>query len=156
MPAVCYPVAVCGCSRSCAACLQRKQHTALSPIGHRRRIFYRKLHSRPSYYRLSPLPELRSHLDFTISLRPTMHCVLAPRATGTDHKELDCIIIILYYIIYKCCCFYKVIISKKKKEKVNTGPRSSCRKVKGGQRGKTGVPSINSQPPSTVTQWLQP
>lgn len=112
MPAVCYPVAVCGCCRSCAASLQRKQHTALSPIGHRRRIFYRKLHSRPSYYRLSPLPELRSHLDFTIILRPTMHCVLAPRATGMDHKELDCIIIILYTSVV---VFYKVIISKKSK-----------------------------------------
>ena len=65
---------------------QDQQHDGLGVNEQRRRVFYSKLHSRPSYCRLFPLPDVHSHLDFNINPRPTMHCVVAARPAGMDHN----------------------------------------------------------------------
>lgn len=77
----------CCCLRMCQAHRQLQQHGGCGVDEQRRRIFYSKLHLRPSCSRLYPLPDVHCHLDFTIGLRPTMRCVVARRPAGVDYNE---------------------------------------------------------------------
>lgn len=95
-----------------------------SPNWQRRRVIYSKLHLRPSYCRLFALPEVHGHLDFTVNLRPTMHCVLGRVADVLDWitccEDLDSRVTALVWnpgeCVLHCIAIYYIWICSWKKQ----------------------------------------